>query len=92
MNREQLKGQWNQIVGTAKQTWSKITHDEWLGIEGDMQRLSGLLQERYGITRVQAEQEIEAFMLTLDAALGVDSANDRHAEPAKRKSKGRSAA
>ena len=88
MNHERLKGQWNQVVGLAKQTWSKFTNDELLGIEGDLQRLSGLLQERYGIAREEAEKQIQSFMLSLDATLGIKPANDRLAESPRRKSKG----
>lgn len=87
MNSDRIKGQWNQIVGVAKQTWSKITDDELLGIEGDVQRLSGLVQERYGVTREQAESEIKTFVLALDKHLGIDAANDKQASSSKSRSK-----
>lgn len=62
MNSDILKGQWKQLSGRAKTTWGALTDDDLLRIEGDTQRLAGKLQERYGITRQQAETQIEEFL------------------------------
>ncbi|WP_020650755.1 CsbD family protein [Solimonas variicoloris] len=65
MNRDTLKGQWKQLKGRAKETWGQLTDDELMRIEGSAERLSGLVQERYGLTRDEAERQIDRF---LDAA------------------------
>jgi len=62
MNSDTMKGQWKQVVGRAKVTWGALTDDDLLRVEGDMQRLSGKLQERYGITREEAERQVRDFM------------------------------
>ncbi len=62
MNSDTMQGRWKQLVGHAKQTWSKLTDDELLELDGDVQRLSGLIQERYGIAREQADSQIEKFI------------------------------
>lgn len=61
MNQDTLKGQWKQLIGKAKTTWGKLTDDELLKIEGHAQRLSGLVQERYGATREEAEAQVKKF-------------------------------
>jgi len=61
MNQDTLKGQWKQMVGKAKTTWGKLTDDELLKIEGNAQRLTGLVQERYGATREEAEKQVKKF-------------------------------
>lgn len=61
MNQDTLKGQWKQLVGKAKTTWGKLTDDELLKIEGNAQRLTGLVQERYGATRDDAEAQVKKF-------------------------------
>ncbi len=61
MNQDTLKGQWKQLVGKAKTTWGKLTDDELLKIEGNAQRLTGLVQERYGATREEAEKQVKKF-------------------------------
>ncbi len=61
MNQDTLKGQWKQLVGKAKTTWGKLTDDELLKIEGNAQRLTGLVQERYGASREDAEKQVKKF-------------------------------
>jgi uncharacterized protein YjbJ (UPF0337 family) len=48
MNREQFKGQWNQLKGELKKQWGKFTDDDLLQIEGDYDKFVGKVQERYG--------------------------------------------
>ena len=56
-----LKGQWKQQVGAAKIAWGKLTEDELLKLEGQEQKLTGLVQERYAITRDEADKQVKAF-------------------------------
>jgi uncharacterized protein YjbJ (UPF0337 family) len=58
-NRDILAGKWKQISGELKTWWGKLTDDDVHWIGGQKEKLVGLLQERYGYTREQAEQEIE---------------------------------
>jgi uncharacterized protein YjbJ (UPF0337 family) len=59
MNRDILAGKWKQMRGELKIWWGKLTDDDVDRIGGQKDKLIGLLQERYGYTREQAEQEIE---------------------------------
>lgn len=56
-----LKGRWNQIKGEAKRQWGKLTDDDLMRIEGDYDKLVGLIQQKYGFSRSQAEQEVNTF-------------------------------
>jgi uncharacterized protein YjbJ (UPF0337 family) len=58
---DELKGQWKQQVGNAKIAWGKLTEDELLKLEGHEQKLAGLVQERYAITRDEADKQVKAF-------------------------------
>ena len=62
MNSDTLKGQWKQLTGAAKKEWAKLTNDDWLRIESDYDRLTGTIQERYGIAREKAEEQVQAFL------------------------------
>lgn len=57
-----LKGMWMQLRGEVKKQWGKLTDDDLDVIEGESEKLIGRLQERYGYTRQQAEQEVTQFM------------------------------
>lgn len=56
-----LKGQWKQQVGAAKITWGKLTEDELLRLEGHQEKLVGLVQERYAVTRDEADKQVKSF-------------------------------
>lgn len=71
MNSDILKGQWKQLTGKAKAAWSRLPDDDLLRVEGNVERLSGVIQERYGVTRAEAEDEVQNFI-------------DRHLKPAVR--------
>lgn len=56
MNADTVKGRWKQWMGRAKQAWSHVTHNELLEAEGQMLHVSGLLQQRCGEVRAEAER------------------------------------
>ena len=62
MNRDVFAGTWKQARGQAKTWWGKLTDDEIDQIEGESDKLVGLLQTRYGWTREEAEQEVDRRM------------------------------
>lgn len=61
MNKDVIEGKWKQLKGKARETWGDITDDEFERSKGDAQQLAGLVQERYGRTREEAEKEVKAF-------------------------------
>jgi uncharacterized protein YjbJ (UPF0337 family) len=66
MNLETIKGQWNQMKGAAKAHWGRLTDDELTQIEGNTDRLVGLVQERYGYAKDRAQQEVDRFFSDYD--------------------------
>jgi uncharacterized protein YjbJ (UPF0337 family) len=58
MNTDQMKGNWNQLVGKAKEKWGRLTDDDWKVVEGKRDQLVGKIRERYGITREEAERQL----------------------------------
>jgi uncharacterized protein YjbJ (UPF0337 family) len=59
MNQDVFAGKWKQLKGRAREWWGRLTDDEIDQVEGNAERLAGLLQERYGYSREEAEREIE---------------------------------
>lgn len=62
MNRDIFEGKWKQFKGEVKKQWGKLTDDEIDQINGQHEKMVGLLQERYGYSREQAERELDEFM------------------------------
>jgi uncharacterized protein YjbJ (UPF0337 family) len=57
----EIKGRWKQHIGAAKIAWGKLTEDELRKAEGHEQKLAGLIQERYAVSREEAEKQVKAF-------------------------------
>jgi uncharacterized protein YjbJ (UPF0337 family) len=62
MNNDIAEGKWKQMIGKAKSAWGELTDDELTKAEGRADRLAGLIQERYGKTRDEAELEVRRFL------------------------------
>lgn len=62
MNDDIAEGKWKQMIGKAKAAWGELTDDELIKAEGRADRLAGIIQERYGKTRDEAELEVRRFM------------------------------
>jgi uncharacterized protein YjbJ (UPF0337 family) len=67
MNQNILEGKWKQLRGSIREKWGQLTDDEVDQIAGKRDRLSGFLQERYGYTQVEAEQQIDDFLENWEA-------------------------
>lgn len=64
MNTDQMKGNWKQLVGKAKEKWGKLTDNDWQVVEGKRDQLVGTIQECYGLAREEAERQVADFERT----------------------------
>lgn len=62
MNTDVLAGKWKQVQGEIKKQWGKLTDDDLAVVEGQRDKLVGLVQERYGYARDKAEREVDQFL------------------------------
>lgn len=62
MNKEILQGKRRELKGLLKERWGKLTDDDLDRIEGQVERLVGLLQQRYGYPKERAEREYQRIM------------------------------
>jgi uncharacterized protein YjbJ (UPF0337 family) len=51
MNNDQIKGEWDKLVGKAKRVWGELTDDDFLKAEGSTDKLYGTIQRRFGDTK-----------------------------------------
>lgn len=65
MNWTQIEGKWKQLKGDIKSTWGKLTDDDVAAVAGKRDKLLGILQERYGIAREEAEKQADSFLARL---------------------------
>lgn len=73
MNEDILKGKWLQLRGAVRKQWGKLTDDDLDQVNGDMDRLAGIVQERYGYTREEADREVNRFVNDFDMGSDKDT-------------------
>lgn len=62
MNSDVLEGKWKQLKGKVQQKWGDLTDDDLDRVSGRREELVGLIQERYGYARQEAEEEVDNFL------------------------------
>ena len=62
MNADILKGKWMQLKGSIREKWGNLTDDDVDRVGGNFDRLVGLIQEKYGYQKQDAEREVDAFV------------------------------
>jgi uncharacterized protein YjbJ (UPF0337 family) len=75
MNQDVFAGQWKQMRGELKSWWGKLTDDDFDRIGGQKDKLIGVLREKYGYTRAQAQQEVEQRLKAYGDTMGRPSGN-----------------
>lgn len=60
-NWDKIGGQWKQFTGEVKRKWGKLTDDELLQANGNREILAGKIQEKYGITKDEANKQIDEW-------------------------------
>lgn len=61
MNWDRIQGNWKQVAGQAKAQWGQLTDDDLTVVAGRRNELAGKIQERYGIAREDAENQLSAW-------------------------------
>ncbi|HKT11213.1 MAG TPA: CsbD family protein [Terriglobia bacterium] len=69
MNWTRVERKWNQVKGPAKTNWAKLTDKDLDQVAGRKDKLIDLLQERYGIARVEAVKEVDTWIRVMHARL-----------------------
>ena len=62
MNRNIWQGKYRQARGDLKRGWGKFTNNDRQRLEGELDRVLGMAQQRYGYTRARAVSEIEHYV------------------------------
>lgn len=70
MDKNIFEGKWDEFKGEVRKMWGKITGDEIESTKGDVESLSGLLQQKYGYKKDEVSQKLGEL-------------RDRYSQPAK---------
>jgi len=59
MNWDRVEGNWKQLKGKAREKWGKLTDSDFETIAGKKDQLIGRIQERYGISKDEAQKQAD---------------------------------
>jgi len=65
MNSDQLEGKWKQVKGEVREKWGKLTDDDIQIVGGRRDQLIGRVQQRYGMAKEAATNEVDTFVKNL---------------------------
>ncbi|HEY5466463.1 MAG TPA: CsbD family protein [Clostridia bacterium] len=69
-SRDVLYGKWHEVKGKVRQQWGKLTDDDFTRLSGKTEELAGVLQQRYGYGKAQAENEINDWLASHNKGKG----------------------
>jgi len=61
MNWDRVEGNWMQIKGKVKEQWGRLTDDDLDVIAGKRDQLAGKIRESYGVSKDEANAEIDRW-------------------------------
>lgn len=56
---DQVKGNWMQFKGRLKEKWGDLTDDDLDRVEGQRERLAGVIAEKVGEEKMQINRELD---------------------------------
>lgn len=77
------KGRWEQLKGQVQKEWGKVTDDDWQKMKGSARELSGLVMEKYALTKDAAEKKVAEFLAKHDKKADDKKADDKKADDKK---------
>ena len=63
---DKAEGNWDQFSGSAKEQWGELTDDEVTEAAGNREQLVGKIQEKYGIAKNAAEDQVDEWVAAFD--------------------------
>lgn len=58
INENLYRGNWNELKGRIRSAWGKLTDDELETAKGDMTKIGGLIQKKYGSFQEDARAKL----------------------------------
>ena len=65
MNWDRIEGNWKQFKGQVQKRWGKLTNDHLDVVNGERKALAGRIQESDGVSKDEAERQIDDWTRTL---------------------------
>jgi uncharacterized protein YjbJ (UPF0337 family) len=61
MNDNIVKGKWTELKGEIRKAWGQLTDDELDETRGDLGKIAGIVQRKYGETQEAIRNKLNSF-------------------------------
>jgi uncharacterized protein YjbJ (UPF0337 family) len=61
MNENIAAGKWQELKGRIRSAWGNLTDDELESAKGDVERISGLIQQKYGTGQEEIRKKLNEW-------------------------------
>ncbi|NJM09889.1 MAG: CsbD family protein [Bdellovibrionaceae bacterium] len=58
MDKNIFEGKWHEFKGEIRKAWGNITGDELESTKGDVESISGLIQQKYGHSKDEVSKKL----------------------------------
>jgi len=79
MNKDLFQGKIKEISGEIRKKWGALTDDDIEKTKGNLEALSGLIQQKVGLSKDEASRQVSDFMTKLEGKFksGSEKASDK---------------
>lgn len=77
MNRDVFEGKFKEISGEIKKKWGQLTDDEIRQTEGNAEALAGIVQQKMGRNKEEAERDVSDILETLERKYSPQRVSDK---------------
>ena len=68
INKEISLGKWKEISGEIQTKWGDISENELQKVKGNVTALVGLVQQKFGVSKEDAEKKVEELVAKYNKA------------------------
>ncbi len=62
MNQDIIQGKWTEIKGEIRKAWGNVTGDELEKTKGNLDSISGIIQQRYGQRKEDVSDKLNTIV------------------------------
>jgi uncharacterized protein YjbJ (UPF0337 family) len=63
--QDSVEAKWDQVKGSVRKQWGKLTDDDLQYVQGQREKLIGKLMDRYKLTREQVETQLSTWQQSM---------------------------
>jgi uncharacterized protein YjbJ (UPF0337 family) len=64
MNKDQIKGEWDEFKGRVKKAYGELTDDDFVQAQGSKDKLFGIIEQRFGDAKEKVIEKLRSMNIS----------------------------